>query len=121
MAKVKLIMLMALSGASGSLKVGEEVEVDEATAVRYIKGKIAKAESKKVHNDLMGKHEKMEEQRLEREAQAKALLEKEALQNELTSLYTDVIKKEAQYQGILLEEKEVLAKVEELLKRVEGK
>ena len=115
---MKLILKQHLSGADGVLAVGDTVEVDDATALRYIEKGIAEPKTKKELEAFMVKAEKTKSEQAEKEAQVKAILEKEHITNELNGLYHDVVLKEAELNGVVLEPEQVLELVEDLKKRI---
>lgn len=113
--------LIAEQNFSGKkpIKIGDEITDLTAVQVsRYLKRGSAKFKTKKEQETFVLAFEAEEKQRLADEAQAKALLHKEALTNELTLIYTDAVKKEAEIKGVVRTEAEILANVEALLKRV---
>lgn len=120
---MKITLLQHLSGADGSFSVGDSIEVDEQTALRYIKKGIGKLRHKKDQEALVERVEKANAEQLEREAEAKAILEKGHIEAELNGLYGDVVLKEAELNGVVLTDEQTVEMVEELKKRIlpEGK
>lgn len=113
----KLELLQHLSGVGGVSEVGSSIEVDDATAIRYINKGIAKAETVKAHNALMKKAEKLKSEKAEAEAKANAILKQSVIQNELNELYLSVVEKEAELNGEVLSDEEKLEAVESISKR----
>lgn len=114
---MKLIMKQHLSGASGVLSVGDVIEVDDITALRYIKKDIAIPKVEKELKELLSRAEAIEVQEKEAQAQASAILRKSVIQNELNELYLAVVLKEAELNGEVLNDEEILEAVESLTKR----
>ena len=114
---MKVILLQHLSGAK-TYAPGDSVEVSEKEASSMIKKGIAKLKTQNETNEFFAKITKDEESKAEAEAEAKAILEKEQLEAELNGLYNDVVLKEAELNGVILNGEQILEMVEELKKRV---
>lgn len=86
---MKIILLQHLSGAE-SLEAGEEIEVSDNEALRFIKKGIAKAKTPKAHNDLMAKAEKLEREEADKIANIIAIQKEEELGSEAHALLDDL-------------------------------
>ena len=116
---MELIVKQHISGTKGTYEVGDKIVVDDATALRYIKKEIALPKKQKDLEEFLKKAQEIEKAQAEKEAQAKALLEQERLKAEVIVLYGKVVEKEAELKGEVLDNEEIVTRVEELLKRVE--
>ncbi len=114
---MKLKLLQHLSGANGVLEVGQEIEVTDIQAVAYIEKGIAEPKTKKELEAFLKKADGIKAKKLEDEAKAKAILENGVIQNELNELYLAVVLKEAELNGEVLSDEEVLEAVESITKR----
>lgn len=114
---MKLIAKQHISGTDGTVEVGEVITVDDFLALRYIEKGIAEPRTKKELDAFMSKMEKLKEEQAKKEAEAKAIMEKEKIEVELNSLYLDVVNKEAELEGVVLTEEQTLNMVEELKNR----
>ncbi len=115
---MKVILLQHLSGAKGSFAVGEEITVDNSTALRYLKKGIATIKNPKALEAFMKKAQDIEDEEAKKKALAKSILEKDRLKVELNSLYLQVVIKESELLGIVLEDKEIVGEIEILMQRV---
>lgn len=86
---MKLKLLQNLSGAK-TYSVGDEIEATDLEAVRLISKGIAEAKTKKEHNDLMAKAEKLEKQAAEKQAKLIAIQKEEELKGEADALLDDI-------------------------------
>ena len=86
---MKITLLQHLSGAK-TYEVGEEIEVSEAEALRFIKKGIAKAKTPKAHNDLMVKAEKLEKAESDKKAKLIAIQKEDELKGEADALLDDL-------------------------------
>lgn len=114
---MKLIVKQHISGAKGVKEVGEVINVDDFAALRFIKKGIAEPKTKKELENFMAKMKKLQADKDAKEAEAKAILEKEKIEIELNGLYLEVVNKEAELEGVVLDEEQTLNMVEELKKR----
>lgn len=114
---MKIILLVHLSGAK-SHEAGTELDVDDAQALRFIDKDIAKCKNPADLPKLRARIEKIESDNASRDAEAKAILEKDTLEAELNGLYNDVVLKEAALNGVVLDGEQILEMVEELKKRI---
>lgn len=114
---MKLILKQHLSGANGTFEVGEEITVTDEQAIAYIGKGIAEPKTKKELDTFLKKVDGIKAKKLEDEAKSKAILEKSKIQNELNKLYEEVVLKEAELNGEVLSDDEVLEGVENLQKR----
>lgn len=112
---MKVILTQHLSGAK-SYEAGSEIEVSDSEAASMIKKGMAELKTPEETAKFFKKLETVEKKRAEAEAEAKAILEKDRLENELVGLYHDVVLKEAEINGAILEPEEILAMVENLKK-----
>jgi len=110
--------MVALSGTDGSKKKGDPIEVHEDAVLGYLKKGIAEFKTKKEHDAFMEKIEQKEAEANERTAEANAILKKEQLGAELNGLYHDVVLKEAELNGVVLDGEQILEMVEDLKKRI---
>lgn len=102
---MKLILLQALSGPSGTHDAGDEINVsDKMQAVSIIEKGIAKAKTKKENDALLEDAAKLKREAAEQEAKARAILEKEVIELELRELYGRVADKEAELAGEVLDD-----------------
>ena len=88
---MKLTLLQHLSGDK-VYAVGEEIELDEKTALRFILKGIAKAKTVKAHNDLMAKAEKIEKEANEKEMKILAMAKEKELRSEADALLDELDK-----------------------------
>jgi len=88
---MKLILLQHLSGAELHA-IGEEIELDDQSALRFIKKGIAKAKTVKAHNDLMAKAEKLEKEAFEKESKIVAIAREKELKGEANALLEELVK-----------------------------
>jgi len=88
---MKLILLQHLSGAK-AYDAGEEIEVTDQEALRFIKKGIAKAKTKKAHEDLLSKAEKLEKEESEKQAKLIAIQKESELKVEANLLLNDLLK-----------------------------
>lgn len=87
---MKIVLLQHLSGAK-TYEVGEEIEVTEAEALRFINKDIAKAKTPKAHNDLMAKAEKLEKEEAEKRAKLIAIQKEDELKGEADALLNELV------------------------------
>jgi len=113
----KLIAKQNISGKNGVVEIGGEIEVPDENTTAYIEKGIAEFKNKKDLDSFIKRFKKLKSEKEESEAKAKAILEKSRIQNELNSLYENVVKKEAELNGEVLSDDEVLNAVEALSKR----
>jgi len=76
---MKLILIQPLTGANGAKAKGDEIDVGEDEAIRYIKKSIAKPKNQKEYQAIVKKIEAQRVEEAEKEAQAAALLKEEQL------------------------------------------
>lgn len=114
---MKLILKQHLSGADGVLEIGDTIDISDEQAVAYIEKGIATPKTKKELDSFLGKVEEIKAKKLEDKAKVKAILEQGAIQNELNKLYLAVVLKEAELNGEVLSDEEILKAVESIQKR----
>lgn len=116
---MKKYTLIAEEFFSGVVPIKKGDEIKDLTGLqvsRFLKNGSAKFKTKKEHETYLTEYEDEEKIKLENEAKAKALLEKERLENDLINSITETVNKKAALDGVVLEESEVLEKVESLKK-----
>lgn len=113
----KLTLLKHLSGADGVYEVGDTIELNDSQTLAFVKKDIAEFKTKKLLDEFMEKAEKIETEKVESDAKVKAILEKSVIQNELNELYLATVLKEAELNGEVLKDDEVLEAVESISKR----
>ena len=86
---MKLILEQHLSGAK-TYEVGDEIEVTDSEALRFIQKGIAKAKSVKAHNDLMAKAEKLQKAEAEKQTKIIALQKEDELKGEADALLEEL-------------------------------
>ena len=122
MKKYSLIAKQHFSGIENAINIGDEIkDLTPIEVNRFLESDSAEFKTKKDYDSFLIEYQEAEKERLENEAKAKAILNYETIKNELIVLITDLVKKEAELLGLVYDEKEILAKVEELLLRVEKK
>ena len=114
---MKVILKEHLSGAK-SYAPGDSIEVTVKEAFNMINKGIAKLKNKAETEAFLLKFSEAEREEAEKVAEAKAILEKDQLEAELNGLYNDVILKEAELNGVVLNGEQILEMVEELKKRI---
>ncbi len=87
---MKLILLQHLSGAQ-LRSIGDEIEVDDRSAFRFIKKGIAKAKTAKAHNDLMAKIEKLNKEEADKEAKLVAIQKRDELKAAADALIEELL------------------------------
>ena len=87
---MKLILLQHLSGAE-TFAPGDEMEVTETAALRFIAKGIAKAKTVKAHNDLMAKAEKLEKEEAGKQAKLIAIQKEDELKGEANALLDELV------------------------------
>ena len=113
----KLTLLKHLSGADGVYEVGDTIELNDSQSLAFIKKEIAEFKTKKELDAFIKKAEKIETEKVEADAKVKAILEESIIKNELNELYLAVVLKEAELNGEVLKDDEVLEAVENIAKR----
>lgn len=117
-----LIAKTHFSGIGIDINIGEEIKnLTPIEVERYLSDDSASFKTKKELESFLIELEETKKEQSENEAKAKAILEHETIKNDLIAMYENVVKKEAELLGLVYDEKEILAKVEELLLRVEQK
>lgn len=86
---MKIILLQHLSGAT-SHEAGEEIEVTSNEALRFIRKGIGETKTKKAHNDLMAKAEKLEKEEAEKRAKIIAIQKEDELKGEVSALLDEI-------------------------------
>lgn len=117
----KTYTLIAKSNFSGkkTIKIGDEIkELTAEQVARFLKKDSGEFANKKDQDVFVEEYEAEVKAKLENEAKAKALLEKEKLENDLNLSIQDVVMKRAALNGKVLSESETLAEIEVLLKVV---
>jgi len=87
---MKVEILQQVSGKS-PLNVGDKIDLDDATAIRFIKKGIAKARSQKAHNELVARVEKAQEAEAEKEAKVTAIRQEAELKAKANNLLFELI------------------------------
>jgi len=87
---MKVILLQHLSGAK-SYEAGQEIEVSEQEALRFIKKGIAEAKTKKAHNELMDNAEKLEKEEADKRAKIIAIQKGKELRGEANALLDELV------------------------------
>lgn len=82
---MKVILLQHLSGAK-SYEAGQEIEVTDLEALRFIDKGIAKAKSKKEHKSLISKVNKLEKEEEEKQTKLIAVQKETELKEEAEAL-----------------------------------
>jgi len=114
---MKLVLKMHLSGADGTKEAGETIFVSDEQAIAFIEKGIAEPKTKKELDEFLAKIEAIKAKKLEDEAKAKSILEQGVIQNDLNELYLAVVLKEAELNGEVLSDEEILEAVEAISKR----
>ena len=122
MKKYSLIAKQHFSGIENAINIGDEIkDLTPIEVNRFLESDSAEFKTKKDYDSFLIEYQEAEKERLENEAEAKAILNYEILKNDLIVSYEDAVKKEAEFLGLVYEDEEILSKVEELLLRVEPK
>ena len=108
---------MHLSGADGTKEAGETIFVSDEQAIAFIEKGIAEPKTKKELDEFLAKIEAIKAKKLEDDAKVKAILEQGVIQNDLNELYLAVVLKEAELNGEVLSDEEILEAVESISKR----
>ena len=87
---MKLILLQSLSGAELH-EIGDEIERDDMSALRFINKGIAKAKTVKAHNDLMAKAEKLEKEEADKRSKLIAIQKEKELRGEADALLEELV------------------------------
>ena len=114
---MKLKLLQHLSGADGVNEIGDEIEVTEEQAIAFIEKGIAEPKTKKELDTFLKKVKELKTKKAENDAKVKSILQKSEIQNKLNELYLEVVLKEAEFNGEVLTDEQVLDAVESLSKR----
>jgi len=114
---MKLILKQHMSGADGIKEIGDTIEVTDKQAVAFIEKGIAEFKTQKELDVFMKKVSKLKADKAEAEAKANAVLKQGVIQNELNELYLAVVLKEAELNGVVLSEEEIVSAVESITKR----
>ena len=122
MKKYSLIAKQHFSGIENAINIGDEIkDLTPIEVNRFLESDSAEFKTKKDYDSFLIEYQEAEKERLENEAEAKAILNYEILKNDLIVAYEDAVKKEAEFLGLVYDEETILNKVEELLLRVEPK
>lgn len=116
---MKTYTLIAQEHFSGvnPIEKGEEIKnLTGEQVARSLKKGNATFKTKKELDSFIVEYEAEKQEKLENEAKAKALLEKELLENDLINTLTITVNAKAALDGVVLKEDEVLKKVEALKK-----
>ena len=87
---MKVEILQQVSGKS-PMNVGDKIDLDDATAIRFIKKGIAKATSVKAHNDLVTRIAKSEADEAEKEAKVTAIRKEDELKAKADELLSELM------------------------------
>lgn len=109
---MKVKFIASLCGGSEDYHHGDERDIEDTEALRLIDADIAVPKNKKEYEAVIAKIDQVKAEEAEKEAQATAILEKEALVLDLVDLYRQVARKAAQIEGVILTDEEVEAFVE---------
>lgn len=113
MGKLKVKLLTGRSGTDGSFVPGDKIDLPLKEALLLIEKEQAEPVTKKAYEAALEKQKKQDDDDAQREAELKAVLEKESLQLELSDLYRQVALKVAEIEGIVLNDEEITAFVDE--------
>ena len=113
MSKLKVKLLTGRSGTDGSFVPGDKIDLPLKEALLLIAKEQAEPVTKKAYEAALAKQKKQDDDDAEREAELKAVLEKETLELELRELYRQVALKVAAIEGIILSDEEITAFVDE--------
>ena len=117
---IKLKILQHLSGNKvyeiGSVYFAKS----KIEAARLIRKGIAELEDKKAQEKLLKEAEKLEKKAAEEEAKKQAILRAEQIKKELRELYEQVVLKEAELAGVVLDDEQKAKLIDELEKRNSG-
>ena len=117
MKKYTLIAIQHFSGAE-PIAIGEEIKnLSPLQVEKYLISESASFKTKKELTAFTTELEAFKKEALEDEAKVKSILEKSKIQNELNELYLATILKEAELDGEVLSDDEILAAVESIAKR----
>lgn len=109
---------MSWGNSTDSYKINDEESLERDQYLGLIGDGTAKPKDPKQYAELLEEVEKEKKSLLEVEVESAAILKKEQLENELNLLYSDVVQKEAELSGVVLEPEQVLEMVEDLKKRI---
>lgn len=118
MKTLKVKLLTGRSGADGSHVPGDKIDLPAKEAISLILSNQAEPVNKKAYEAALADQQKVKFEDEEKQAEAKSILEKEKLETELNGLYNDVVLKEAELNGVVLNGEQILEMVEELKKRI---
>jgi len=118
MKTLKVKLLTGRSGADGSHVPGDKLDLPVNEAVSLIVSGQAEPTNKQAYESALKDMKVKQLEDEESEAEVKAILEKEQLEAELNTLYNDVVLKEAELNGVVLDGEQILEMVEDLKKRI---
>ena len=118
MKMLKIKLLTGRSGLDGSFAPGEKIDLPIREAISLIGSKQAVAVNKQAYQSALEQVKKQELEDKEKVVEINAIAKKEQLSAELSTLYSDVILKEAELNGVVLNDAQILEMVEELKKRI---
>lgn len=118
MKTLKVKLLTGRSGADGSHVPGDKLDLPVNEAVSLIASGQAEPTNKQAYESALEDIQVKQLEDEESEAEVKAILEKEQLEAELNTLYNDVVLKEAELNGVVLDGEQILEMVEDLKKRI---
>jgi len=104
MEKVKMKLLVGMSGVDASYSPGDEAELSISEAVKLEAAGSAEPVNKKVYASAKAAYEKEAQERKQIEEQNKARLEREAYELELNSLYERVVELESAIAGATIDD-----------------
>lgn len=116
MKTLKVKLLTGRSGADGSHVPGDKLDLPVNEAVSLIASGQAEPTNKQAYESALEDIQVKQLEDEESEAEVKAILEKEQLEAELNTLYNDVVLKEAELNGVVLDGEQILEMVEDLKK-----
>jgi len=118
MKTLKVKLLTGRSGVDGSYLPGDKLDLPVGEALSLIATNQAEATNKQAYEAARKAAQEKQLQNEELEAEINAIAKKEQLESELNTLYNDVVLKEAELNGVVLNGEQILEMVEELKKRI---
>ena len=117
--KVKVVVVSPIVGNDFSYKASKDpVSLDDDMAFDLALAGFVKWVNKKAYARKLEEHQNKLKKSADAAVEANAILKKDRLETELNGLYNDVVLKEAELNGVVLDGEQILEMVEELKKRV---
>lgn len=117
----KYTLIASVNMSGNTIKVGEEIpNLNFLQVAKLLKQGVAHFKTKKEEKEFKDIYEAEEKKAQEVKAKEAAEAKRKVLTDELSLIYTDAVKKEAEIKGIVMEDAQILANVEALLNRVKG-